>query len=377
MTGIDDFHQGLAGAIDFLGRRYFRLVGRGASALWAALRAIREKGGQGGEVILPDIICPAVLEAVLAAGFAPRLVDIDPDTYTITPKTVAPILNSSTRAIIVAHLFGHAAPMAALEALARWHNIYLIEDAVQGIGGRAVDTGRSLGSHGDFAFVSFDTSKMIRGHGALLLYDDEAWTPYVDAAIGALPPRRDARRDNLLNRSLRDLYHGIGQAARSGHAPLSVTSKAFRELLPVYAPLLLRPFDRSPRNQAIILQDWQSLAQRVHKRNAKAALLREVLDDFPIEQPPYRSGDAIWRYSVRFLTPAAADHFVVTLRDQGGLASHLYYPLNNLYAPDSGLASTGLSRRVVNLWVDEVATEDYHLLVHRVAAKILSSESPY
>ena len=65
---------------------------------------------------MPDIICPAVLEAVLAAGFAPRLVDIDPDTYTITPKTVAPLLNSSTGAIIVAHLFGHAAPMAALRS---------------------------------------------------------------------------------------------------------------------------------------------------------------------------------------------------------------------------------------------------------------------
>ena len=97
------------------------------------------------------------------------------------------------------------------------------------------------------------------------------------------------------------------------------------------------------------------------------------LSSRPIDQE-MRSGDTAFA----FPTPAAADDFVVTLRDQGGLVSHLYYPLNNLYAPDSSLASTSLTRRVVNLWVDEVAPENYHILVHRVAAKVLlSSASPW
>jgi len=301
-------------AIQFLGPRHFSLVGRGASALCVALNAIKAREKRTGEVIIPDMICSAVLEAVLAAGFTPRLADVQPDTYTISPDTVAPLLNSSTRVIIVAHLFGHAAPVAALQTLALQHKVYVIEDAVQGIGGRSAETGASLGAHGDFAFVSFHTSKMIRGQGALLLFDDEVWWPYVNSALEMIPATGVAHTEKLLHTALRDLYHGIGQSARAGRAPPDVTARAFRELLPVYAPLLWRAFDWSPINQKAILKDLNSLPNRVQQRNEKAALLRETLNDFPIEQPPYRPGYAIGRYSIRLPTVVAADEFVATLR---------------------------------------------------------------
>ncbi|MBC7810366.1 MAG: DegT/DnrJ/EryC1/StrS family aminotransferase [Burkholderiales bacterium] len=367
----DEFQQRLIDAMGVLGQRKTRLVGRGASALWVALCAIAAKTGFSGEVILPDMICTAVLEAVLAAGFTPRLADIDTDTYTITPATVAPLLNEYTRVVIVAHLFGHAAPITALQTLAAQHGVFLIEDAVQGVGGHTEDTCAALGSGGDFAFVSFDGSKMIRGHGGLLLFDDDSWTPHIDQAIALLPTAPDTPTEQLLNVGLRDLYHGLGQSLRAGKVPAEVTAHTFRALLPTYAPLLLRSFDHSPVNQQQILTDWQTLPNRVGSRNLQAALLRKALAGLPIEQPLFRPGDAIWRYSVRFPSGEAADSFVTQLRESGRLVSHLYYPLNQLYAPNELLHTNALARRVVNLWVDEKAGDGYHALVHHVAADIL------
>ncbi len=355
-----------------LNRRRQRLLGRGAAALWTALEAIAQRDGRRGDVILPDLICPAVLEAVLAAGFTPRLADVEAATYTITPETVGPLLNDQTQVIVAAHLFGHAAPIEALAALARTHDLRLVEDAVQGIGGQTPD-GSPVGTHGDFAFISYDPSKMIQGQGALLLYDDAAWDAPVDAALATITAVGMTVQQRLLNTSWRDLYHGLGQALRLGAITPETAAPTFRAYLPVYAPLLRRRFQDSPDNVAAIRQGWQTLADRVERRREKTAALRESLAGLPLEHPPARAGDAIWRYTVRFPTGELADSFVLRLRRMGGLASHLYYPLNQLYAPQPAYRTNDLARRLVNLWVDDRVGPDYPSLVGEAAAAVFNS----
>jgi hypothetical protein len=140
-----------------------------------------------------------VLEAVLAAGFTARLADAEKDTYCVTPETIKPHLTANTSAILVVHLFGQVAPVHAIAQLAKSWGVRLVEDAAQGIGGHS-ESGRPIGSFGDFAFLSFDASKTIRGKGGVLLYDDDSWAEPVNRAISPDWPKEDSPSDQLCGR---------------------------------------------------------------------------------------------------------------------------------------------------------------------------------
>lgn len=347
------------------------LGGRGATVIWAALESIAARDGKRGEVVIPDILCPSVLEAVLAAGFTPRFAEVDPETFSLTPQTVQPLISRQTSAVIAVHLFGYIAPVEAIASLLDGTGIRLIEDAVQAVGG-CLPSGKPVGSCGDFSFVSFDPSKIIRGHGAILFYDDEAWTELLLSALTQVEQVGESPSDRLLNVSWRDLYHGLGQALRQGKMSAEEAAPAFRSALPAYRPLLFRSFDGRPENLDIILQDWDTLPQRIKNRNANALALREAFDGLPVRCPSVRDGDAIWRYTVQFPSRETADHFVMALRDQGGLVSHLYYPLHQLFQPGLQLTTPELSARLVNLWVDETVNESYACLARSIAQDLFS-----
>jgi len=361
--------QNFLPADNLLAKRQYVLGGRGATVLWAALEAIGARDGKRGEVILPDIVCSSVLEAVLAAGFIPRLADVDPERLCLTPQTVKPLLSEQTSAVIVVHIFGYVAPVEELARLLDGTRVRLIEDAVQAIGG-FLPSGNPVGSCGDFAFVSFDPSKMIRGRGAILFYDDEAWTEPLLAALSKVERFEESSADRLLSLSWRDLYHGLGQALRQGVMPAEEAAPVFRSALPRYRPLLFRSFDNRPANVDIILQGWRTLSQRVQVRNSRAIAIQKAFAGLSALCPSVQNGDAIWRYTVQFPSREVADRYVLALRDQGGLVSHLYYPLHQLFQPEQKLSTGELARRLVNLWVDE-SVDDSYLRLAQTAAQAL------
>ncbi len=348
------------------GKRQHVLGGRGATVIWAALEAIAARDGHRGEVVLPDLLCPSVLEAVLAAGFTPRFAEVDPETFSLTPQTVQPLISQKTSAVIAVHLFGYVAPVEEIASLLDGMGIRLIEDAVQAIGG-SLPSGKPVGSCGDFSFVSFDPTKIIRGRGAILFYDDESWTEFLLSALARVELIEYSPSDHLLNTSWRDLYHGLGQAVRQGKMPAEEAARAFRAALPVYRPLLFRAFDDRAKNLDIILQDWNTLPQRIKNRNANAIALQQAFTGLPVQCPLVQDGDAIWRYTVQFPSRDSTDRFMVALRNQGGLASHHYYPLHQLFQPDQQLSTNDLASCLVNLWVDETMDESYALLVRSTA----------
>lgn len=357
-----------------VGKRRQQPTGCGAAALWAALEAIAIRDGRRGEVILPDLVCSSVLEAVLAAGFTPRLANVEKENYCLSPETIKPHLSSETSAVLVVHLFGHVAPIEAIAQLTKDSRVRLIEDAAQGVGGQT-ESRRPIGSSGDFAFLSFHASKTIRGSGGLLLYDDDAWTEPVDRVISADWPKTDSPSEQLLRKSLRDLYHGLGQALRAERLSPGQAARAFRDALPGFRSLLFRRFDDRQENVGHILRDWHDLRTRIASRNLIASALSAAFANLPVARPPIKTGDAIWRYSVLFPSREAADRFVVALRQRGGLVSQLYYPLHELYQPDLLLQTKSWASLVVNLWVDETVSESYVDLVRDTAQRTLAAEN--
>lgn len=133
----------------------------GTDALVLGLRALGV--GAGHEVIVPAFGFFATAEAVSVVGARPIFADIDPRTFNLDPLSVARQVTRRTRAIIPVHLFGQAAPLGALQELAAEHDLLLLEDVAQALGGTY--GARKLGSLGHAAAISFFPSKNLGALG--------------------------------------------------------------------------------------------------------------------------------------------------------------------------------------------------------------------
>jgi 8-amino-3,8-dideoxy-alpha-D-manno-octulosonate transaminase len=147
--------------------RHAHLVSSGTAALTVAMASTGV--GAGDEVILPTFTFVASFEAVLALGAIPVLCDID-DTLTLDPKAVRKAITPATRVIMPVHMCGSMADLRALQSICDEHDLILLEDACQAIGGTY--EGKPLGSYGDVGCFSFDYVKTITcGEGGALITD--------------------------------------------------------------------------------------------------------------------------------------------------------------------------------------------------------------
>jgi dTDP-4-amino-4,6-dideoxygalactose transaminase len=133
----------------------------GSDALILALLALDI--GPGDEVITTPFTFFASAGSVARVGATPVFVDIDPLTYNIDPRRIATAITSRTKAIMPVHLFGLAAEMNEINAVAAAHKIPVIEDAAQAIG--AEYHSRSVGDLGLIGCFSFFPSKNLGGAG--------------------------------------------------------------------------------------------------------------------------------------------------------------------------------------------------------------------
>ena len=136
-------------------------VSSGSDALLMCLMA--EGIGPGDEVITSPYTFFATGGAIWRVGAKPVFVDICPSSYNLCPQKIESAITAATRAIIPVHLYGQLAEMEAIMALARDHELLVIEDAAQAIG--AGHQGMRAGSIGDYGCFSFFPSKNLGGAG--------------------------------------------------------------------------------------------------------------------------------------------------------------------------------------------------------------------
>ncbi len=140
------------------------------SALHAAIAACRI--GCGDEVITSPVTMTATATAVLVNGAVPVFADIDPRTLNLDPACVAQHITRRTKAILVIHVAGHPADMDPIMALAREHDLYVIEDNAQAPG--ASYRGRLAGCIGHIGVFSLNCHKTIQsGEGGVAVTDDD------------------------------------------------------------------------------------------------------------------------------------------------------------------------------------------------------------
>jgi perosamine synthetase len=156
---------------NFCGVDHGIATANGTSALHLALACLDIRPGD--EVIVPTLSFVGTANPVRYCGATPVFVDSLPETWNLDPSAVAKAITRRTKAIIVVHLYGHAAHMDELLAIARRHDLHIIEDACEAHGGEY--RGEKLGSLGTIGCFSFYANKIITtGEGGMLVTNDKA-----------------------------------------------------------------------------------------------------------------------------------------------------------------------------------------------------------
>jgi dTDP-4-amino-4,6-dideoxygalactose transaminase len=163
-----DFEKEFA---EYVGAKYCVGCGNGLDALYLILRGYDI--GQGDEVIVPSFTFIATGLAVSYCGATPVFVEVSNDTCNLDPKLIEAAITPKTKAIIAVHLYGLPAPMNEINAIAKKHNLKVIEDSAQAHG--ALYNGKRTGSLGDAAGFSFYPGKNLGalGDAGAVTTDDE------------------------------------------------------------------------------------------------------------------------------------------------------------------------------------------------------------
>lgn len=144
---------------DFLGVRHVLATNSCTAALHLAVASLGLKAGD--EVITTDSSCVASGMPIAFCGATPVFVDVDPESWLLAPSAIRRAITPRTRAILVVHWNGHPCAMEEILAIAREHNLRVIEDGAPALG--AEYRGRKVGTLGDIGCFSFQGAKVAIG----------------------------------------------------------------------------------------------------------------------------------------------------------------------------------------------------------------------
>ena len=155
----------------YIGVKHAISVGNGTDALVLALKAMGIKSGD--EVITTPFTFFATAEAISAVGAVPVFVDVEKETFNIDVTKIEEKITNKTKAIIPVHIFGQAADMDEINKIAKKHNLLVLEDACQAIGGKY--KGKNIGALADAACFSFFPTKNLgcAGDGGMIVTDND------------------------------------------------------------------------------------------------------------------------------------------------------------------------------------------------------------
>ena len=155
---------------EYLGVNHAIATSSCTGALHIALATLEIKAGD--EVIVPDSTWIASVSPVMYRCATPVFVDVKEDTWCIDPQKIKEAITSKTKAIICVHLYGNLCEMDEIMAIAKEHNLYVIEDAAEALGSEY--KGKKAGAIGDFGVFSFHGTKTLTtGEGGMLVCNDQ------------------------------------------------------------------------------------------------------------------------------------------------------------------------------------------------------------
>jgi dTDP-4-amino-4,6-dideoxygalactose transaminase len=191
----------------YVGTRHCVAVGSGFDALWLTIQAFGV--GEKDEVLVPANTYVATWMAARRAGATPVPVDPDPETYNLDPDRLEAGITPRTRLVLPVHLYGQAAQMDAIGAVAADHGLLVLEDAAQAHGARF--QGKHAGSLGNAAAWSFYPSKNLGalGDAGAVTTDDDELAEHLRALRNYGAPEKNRHELEGVNSRLDELQAAI------------------------------------------------------------------------------------------------------------------------------------------------------------------------
>jgi dTDP-4-amino-4,6-dideoxygalactose transaminase len=343
---IESCEQALA---MLLGRKHCILTGRGATGLWIAYSLSDQKRPK---VLLPAMVCNSPMFTVLYANRIPVFSDVLTEDATIDPQRVKAMLEADPEigAVLAVHLYGHPAAMAELVEICAEHEVLLIEDVAQALGG--VDgEGNLFGALGDLTILSFGHTKIINvGGGGALLTDSDEMASQIRTLNNQLPEKKS---DNPhLGGLYGKLYYPIwesGQVDASFYKLFDSFPELFHDL---YFSQATSEIASSIENALALLNN-----EVKHRRLIAEIYTTELqsLEDVSLFNP---SGPGVpWRFTFRVKASKRLQVLEAILGK--GLDASKWYPSIAKWTPsgreqgDVFPAADLLQQEVVNLWLSQ------------------------
>lgn len=240
---------------EYIGAKFALCQCSGTMSIQAGLFAMGI--GRGDEVIVPSFTFFASATPILTLGGVPVFADVDKDTHCITAEEIEKKITPKTKAIVIVHVWGNPCDMDAIMAVAKKHNLKVLEDCSHAHG--AEWNGKKIGSFGDVGVFSFQGEKlMASGEGGILVTSDEEII-FRAAALGSyerLGGQTFLSSDELASRNGLPNIHSTYRGTALG--------------------MKLRPY---PVSIAIAASELERLDERNAIRNANAKYLDKCLSD--------------------------------------------------------------------------------------------------
>jgi perosamine synthetase len=276
----------------YCGAKYGVATCNGTSALHLALACLGI--GPGDEVIVPTLSFIATANPINYVGATPVFVDSNIESWNVDPKALERVITRKTRAIIVVHLYGHPAQMDEITAIAKKHDIHVIEDACEAHG--AEYRGNKVGSLGTLGCFSFFGNKIITtGEGGAVVANQ---FPLIERA-----------------RMLRD--HGMSRRRKYWHSHIGFNYR----MTNLQAALGVAQMDR--------------IDEVIERKRRNARLYKSLLKEVPgITLPPEApwARPVYWLYTIliekKFKLPRA--RLVKKLAQRKIETRPVFYPISSL-----------------------------------------------
>jgi dTDP-4-amino-4,6-dideoxygalactose transaminase len=288
---------------EWQGSKYAISVATGTAALHVSLAALGI--GPGDEVIVPSYTFIATSFSVVQAGAIPRFADVNLEDHCLSVASAEKLVNERTKAIMPVHLYGNVCDMDAINAFARRHELFVIEDNAEAFGG--VFRGSKTGSLGRIAGCSFCQNKTFTtgGEGGMVTTDDEelAWNA----------------------RSFRD--HGYDVKQRLSLLELE-------QKLPYIHNMVGWNYRMTEMQSAIGLAELERMDNwNLPRRKRNAAILIEALKGsprikhFPIDTPERQNGWYVLAFSLDVeQMNCDIKQFVAAVSDEGAPVWKVFWP---------------------------------------------------
>lgn len=264
-------------------------VANGLDALILTLRAWKELGKlkSGDEVIVQANTYIASILAITENDLKPVLVEPNPVSYNLDPATVSAVITPRTKAILPVHLYGQLSPMPELMAIAKQHNLLVLEDCAQAHG--AEIQGKRAGNWGDAAGFSFYPGKNLGAlgdAGAITTNDDE------------LAQTLKALRNYGSHKKYENLYQGVNSRLDEIQAAmlcvklrhLEAETRRRQQIAQAYRAAITNPIITLPKVADELAHVWHLFVVRCEQREALQQYLADhgiqTLIHYPI--PPHK-----------------------------------------------------------------------------------------